>query len=57
MQQQAAFANMHTVPTTALAGSKKQRELYIGNLPPTATEPMLKVNVQRSGLDLDVCSG
>ena len=41
LQQQQQFAQMQT-PMQTMQGNKKQRELYVGNLPPTATEPMLK---------------
>ncbi|KAL3908362.1 MAG: hypothetical protein SGPRY_009830, partial [Prymnesium sp.] len=41
LQQQQQFAAMQT-PMQTMAGNKKQRELYVGNLPPTATELMLK---------------
>mmetsp|Transcript_14660 Transcript_14660/g.43583 ORF Transcript_14660/g.43583 Transcript_14660/m.43583 type:complete len:410 (-) Transcript_14660:289-1518(-) len=42
LQQQQQFASMATMPHNAVGGSKKQRELYIGNLPPTANEGMIK---------------
>ena len=38
LMQQQAFAMTQSGSGTAMPGSKKQRELYVGNLPPEATE-------------------
>lgn len=38
LQQQQAFALMQTPQMPSMPGSKKQRELYVGNLPPESTE-------------------
>ena len=42
LEQQKSFANMHNQTNLHMQSDRKQRELYIGNLPPTATEIMLK---------------
>ena len=54
LQQQQAFAQQQTPMAPTMPGSKKQRELYVGNLPPEANESEL---INLFGGLLSACEG